>query len=259
MLEVKLHKYDTLIVDLYPDLSIVPGEEEFQMKFRKWFVLTIISGILSISMSASSVVRAEGYDWTGFYVGGHLGYAVNDVGGIFDSAGSKFKLDALDDEGLTWGGQAGYNFQDGRFVFGLEGDISISDLDNGMIDEEDDIQEFETDWFATIRGRAGYAYKDALFYATAGVAYMEAELRVEQNKNNSGPAKLEFDEWGGVLGAGIEYGITNNFSVKTEFQYLFIDDDDTTLRNPPLNDADTGDFIEVGDIITFMIGVNYRF
>jgi outer membrane immunogenic protein len=71
------------------------------------------------------------YDWTGFYIGGNVGYswgrsssslALLDAGTIVSAANTKFDMN-----GVIGGGQLGYNWQRDRWVFGLEADIQGSD------------------------------------------------------------------------------------------------------------------------------------
>jgi outer membrane immunogenic protein len=70
------------------------------------------------------------YDWTGFYVGGNVGYswgrsnsqlALLDAGTIVSAANTKFDMD-----GVIGGGQLGYNWQRDKWIFGLEADIQAS-------------------------------------------------------------------------------------------------------------------------------------
>ena len=61
------------------------------------------------------------FSWTGFYVGTHLGYGWSDVD--WQETGPAFN-GSHDGSGVLAGGQIGYNWQAGRFVYGVEGDIS---------------------------------------------------------------------------------------------------------------------------------------
>src|SRR5215471_17813955 len=115
------------------------------------------------------------YNWTGFYVG------VNG-GGIWSGGDSEFLI----------GGTLGYNWQQpgSPFVFGLEGDI-------------DWVSGGGHSYFATARGRIGYAVDRWMIYATGGAAFTD----------------LVGSNVGGTVGAGLEYAITPSVSVKGE--YLF--------------------------------------
>ena len=113
------------------------------------------------------------FTWTGFYVGVNAGYGWNTndsitIGGV--------TFDTDDDGGFVGGAQVGYNYQIGSFVVGLEGDIQYADFggndrfdfdDDGILDDGFD----RSDWFGTVRARAGVAFDRALIYATGGFAY----------------------------------------------------------------------------------------
>lgn len=221
---------------------------------------------LSIAIFAlSSTARAETTNWQGFYVGANAGYGKNDLNGVWDSAGSSFPINALESGGAIAGGHIGYNYQRGIFVYGLEGTIANSWIDESADEDnvvpatsEGNTHEFDTDWFATIRGRAGFTYEKFLIYATAGVAYVESEIHVEADENNSTPDRLDINTWGGAFGAGLEYSFNENLSLRAESQYLLLDER-KSLNRSSLNDADSGDFIEVDSVLLFQAGISYRF
>jgi outer membrane immunogenic protein len=95
------------------------------------------------------------YNWTGFYAGLNLGYQ---WGAVSNFSGNP--------SGIAGGGQIGYNWQVGQFVFGAETDIQVSAADDTFAPWK-----FSNPWFGTLRGRAGYAMNNILLYATAGLAY----------------------------------------------------------------------------------------
>lgn len=98
-------------------------------------------------------------NWSGFYAGANVGYG---------SSVNTYDTDLIP-EGIFGGGQLGFNMQRGSLVFGLETDIQ--DLDVSQSDSSG--YSSKLNWFGTVRGRAGYAYDQALIYATAGFAYGE--------------------------------------------------------------------------------------
>ena len=147
------------------------------------------------------------YSWTGFYVGGNIGYSwgkadtdvaipgftVGSVSGLTDDLdipGATFS-DSAKLKGIIGGGQIGYNVQTGRWVFGLELDWQASGEKGGgtrsaafdVLDGECDIAcifaqgtattqyEAKILWFGTARGRVGYAADGLLLYGTGGLAY----------------------------------------------------------------------------------------
>ena len=101
------------------------------------------------------------YSWAGPYLGGNLGY---DWGSV-DNNPTK-------PSGFEGGVQAGYNWQTGPWVFGVEGDIEATGADDTFAPWK-----FSNPWFGTLRGRAGYAFNNILFYGTGGLAF--GELRGE--------------------------------------------------------------------------------
>ena len=101
------------------------------------------------------------YSWAGPYLGGNLGYAWGSV----DNNPTK-------PSGFAGGVQAGYNFQNGPWVFGLEGDINATGAEDTFAPWK-----FSNPWFGTLRGRVGYAFNNVMFYGTGGLAF--GELRAD--------------------------------------------------------------------------------
>jgi outer membrane immunogenic protein len=137
------------------------------------------------------------FSWAGPYLGGNLGYAWGSV----DNNPAK-------PSGFSGGVQAGYNWQNGPFVFGLEGDIQATGAEETFAPWK-----FSNPWFGTVRGRAGYSFNNVLFYGTGGLAF--GELRAEtfglsETHTNAG--------W--TLGAGAEMGFAPNLSAKVEYLYV---------------------------------------
>ena len=89
------------------------------------------------------------FSWTGFYVGTHLGYGWSDVD--WQETGPSFN-GSHSGSGAVAGGQVGYNWQAGRVVYGVEGDMSGSWIDGGS-----DCCGHTVNWLASVRGRLGYA------------------------------------------------------------------------------------------------------
>ncbi len=156
---------------------------------------------------APIVAAAPIFTWTGFYVGVNAGYGwSNDDFDAIDAA------DVDDDGGFVGGAQVGYNYQIGSFVVGLEGDIQYADFGaDGTFDLDGDgafTDDFDSsDWFGTVRARAGVAFGQALIYATGGFAFAD-------------------DATGWTVGGGLEYAFTNNLSAKIEGLYVNLEEDD---------------------------------
>jgi outer membrane immunogenic protein len=188
--------------------------------------------------------RAPGYaalfTWTGFYIG------LNGGGAWGRSRWDG--LDTFDVSGALIGATAGYNFQTGRAVFGVEGDIDWSGLKGDANPVVCAGCSTKNNWLATARVRLGYAFDRFLPYLTAGLALgnVKANLPflVGISQTNAG--------W--TVGAGIEFGITNNVSVKAE--YLYVDLGEVTCGlNCAL--APTGEVSLYANVLR--AGVNWRF
>ena len=101
----------------------------------------------------------------------------------------------------------------GWIQFGVEGDIQATGADDTFAPWK-----FSNPWFGTVRGRAGYAVNNILFYGTAGIAF--GELRgltfggISQSHTNAG--------WTG--GVGAEFGLARNWSAKIEYLYVDLSD-----------------------------------
>ena len=138
------------------------------------------------------------YSWAGPYLGANLGYAWGSV----DNNPTK-------PSGFAGGVQAGYNWQqNGPWVFGVEGDIQASGAEQTFAPWK-----FSNPWFGTLRGRAGYALNNVLFYGTGGLAF--GELRATTFGLSESNTNL-----GWTLGVGAEMGFAPNWSAKIEYLYV---------------------------------------
>src|SRR6516165_9483245 len=160
------------------------------------------------------------YDWTGFYVGGHVGYSRGSgLDTLFDPGPST----ADRSFGSIFGGmQFGYNYLlPSRLLVGIEGDISFPNyLDNGIVSARTTpisaVTE-ELDFVSTVRGRLGYAFNHWLFYATAGFAWSQARF-IETNFTSSEDRILRARA-GWALGAGAEFAIAPDWTARLEYLY----------------------------------------
>ncbi|TYO61323.1 porin family protein [Bradyrhizobium hipponense] len=137
------------------------------------------------------------YSWAGPYLGANVGYEWGSV----DNNPAK-------PSGFVGGVQAGYNFQNGPWVFGVEGDIQAAGADDTFAPWK-----FSNPWFGTLRGRAGYALSNVLFYGTAGLAF--GELRAQTFGWTESHTTA-----GWTIGAGAEVGFAPNWSAKLEYLYI---------------------------------------
>lgn len=141
------------------------------------------------------------YNWNGLYVGAHAGAAFD----RFQGTTRKSRNEAL------FGGQVGYTVQSGRLVTGLEADFSLNGLGKG--DKRTGGTTADMRYVSTFKARAGVAFDRVLVYGLAGAAY--GSMRV-----SNGGFSREKGKLGYVVGAGAEYGITDNLSAKIEYNYV---------------------------------------
>ena len=170
------------------------------------------------------------FNWTGFYVGGHIGGAWTNEQFINNGVGAPFG-DLLPGQGyrqrgsgVMGGAQIGYNWQANNYVFGLEGTISGLDNHGSFVNTafgaRDDVFSWRANVLTTIVGRAGFAVNNNLFYIRGGYAGVNNRLSVT---DTVGPATGSGGQthWanGWTLGAGWEYAITRNWIVGLEYNY----------------------------------------
>jgi outer membrane immunogenic protein len=144
----------------------------------------------------------QAYNWSGFYLGINGGYGF----GTSSFTGT----DSFNINGGLIGGTAGYNWQVGQIVFGLEGDGDWSGIKGSTTN-------FETrnDWLATFRGRLGYAFDRFLPYVTGGLAAGDIKA------TTLGFSGIDTDRAGWTVGGGVEFAIAGPWTAKLE--YLHVD------------------------------------
>lgn len=158
------------------------------------------------------------YNWSRFYIGANAGYgwssqciditAINGIDGNFaegcKSAGG----------GLI-GGQFGYRWQAGPWVFGLEAQVDWANL------QIRPTRSSTRNGLGLFAGQIGYAANDVLFYVKGGATVGSQSFGLYSTVAGTGLAYAECTLRGGVVGAGLEYGIAPNWAVGVEYDYLW--------------------------------------
>lgn len=169
------------------------------------------------------------YDWSGFYIG---------INGGGASAHSSWDQTAplVGGEGShnatggTVGGQVGYRWQSGQFVFGLEGQGNWADFsgDNvsAIIAQRN---RSRIDSFGLLTGQVGYAWNNVLAYVKGGAAVVGTKYDVYSTATGALLASNNDARWGGTIGAGLEVGFAPNWSVGVEYNHIFLSDKDITF------------------------------
>ncbi len=198
--------------------------------------------------------------WAGFYVGINGGYGWNNSNNTIGYNGNLVDSSAhAAPQGGFGGGQIGYNFQSGSFVYGVETDFQGGDISNriaGMTAGGLDFNSRESvNWFGTARGRVGYSVGNALLYGTGGFAYggVNQHAFVTDGMNSTSLTSNSV-QTGWVAGGGVEYKINPAWSLKGEYQYI-------DLGSQKLNDPVAGVTTNSLDtnMHTVRLGLNYRF
>jgi outer membrane immunogenic protein len=264
------------------------------------------------------VIAPVVFSWTGFYIGGNLGYSwgrantdFNEttsstiVSQIFRTAGPNLISTTTitipgvaatgngraDLNGVLGGGQIGYNWQNGSWVFGLEadlqatgerGDTTICITAGCPVGGIFGSASYKLPWLATARGRIGLAVAPKwLLYATGGLAIAEVESSFSGGLGGGPIATFDSNTTraGVVVGGGVEGALDNNWSAKLEalwvdlggFDNAFAGVTSTTVTNAlntPLVGFNTvttttsttsGSFHSHVQDLIIRVGLNYRF
>ena len=166
------------------------------------------------------------YDWSGFYIGINGGGGSSHATWDFVGVGREGSHDAT---GGTVGGQIGYRWQSGQWVFGVEGQGNWADFSG-----DNTSALFATrnrtkiDAFGLITGQVGYAWNNVLIYVKGGAAVVSDKYEISSTAGAL-LASTSDTRWGGTVGAGLEYGFAPNWSVGVEYNHIFLSDKDVTF------------------------------
>ena len=215
----------------------------------------ILAGLLMASQAmaadlgrrAQMPVKAEYmapiYSWAGPYIG------INGGGGWGESSWSGAPATGnFDISGGLIGGTIGYNWQQGPYVFGIEGDLDWSDIRGSTTVNCALGCETRNTWLGTVRGRVGYAFDRFLPYFTGGLAIGE----VEASRPLFGGASETRAGW--TIGGGLEFALVGNWTAKAEYLYVDLGEFDCGT----LCGATAPDNVSFTSNI-FRGGINYRF
>jgi len=193
-------------------------------------------------------VIAPADPFSGFYIGAHVGWGVNDGGGQAISAVPLSGVGVTTPQGIVGGIHAGYGQRFNSLLYlGLEGDVDVSAVNaggNGFITATS-----KNDWMASIRGRAGIIpVGHALFYATGGWAWSGGQFSLS---DPSGTNSVSPTMSGFVWGGGLEIPLSGNWLARVE--YLRYDFGNATV-NGPIATFSVNDRVEV-----VRGGLSYKF
>jgi outer membrane immunogenic protein len=215
---------------------------------------------------APPIVVSALYDWSGFYIGLNGGGAssrkcwdiTNFLGLPIVPA---FREGCHDATGGVVGGQIGYRWQSAAWVFGLEaqGDwanlrgsnVSLSGLGNS--------NRSKIDALGLFTGQVGYAWNNVLLYVKGGAAVANDKYEGFLTATTVVFDRSSETRWGGVAGAGLEFGFTPNLSLGVEYDHMFMGDRSLNFTSvlPPVGVFSRTERIRQ-DIDMVTLRLNYR-
>jgi high affinity Mn2+ porin len=173
-----------------------------------------------LPIKAASV--SSPYHWTGFYVGGHVGYGRGRANTTLSDPAPSGGSNSFG--GLFGGAQFGYNYLlTSRVLLGVEADISFpnylsaDDVAASRTGAASDVAH-KIDYIATLRGRLGYAFDRWMVYGTGGLAWTQA--RFEQTpgvSDDQNEILRRLTGW--TAGAGAEVAIAPRWTTRIEYLY----------------------------------------
>jgi outer membrane immunogenic protein len=216
--------------------------------------------------AAAAVMSPALYDWTGFYLGGHVGAGLlednyNQLATTATTtnlvAGTKVSV-----AGLIGGAQLGVNYEFAPVVVGVEASwtdsaitgSSSSSVTGGAAGTTQERATSAPMWIAAATGRVGYAANDLLFYAKGGGAWMNVKYTEDilASGVTSSTQGISDNRTGFTAGVGLEYGMTENLSAKLEYDfYDFGTKDYNAFTQTPVSVA--------SNLHALTFGLNYRF
>ena len=189
------------------------------------------------------------FTWTGAYLGGQIGYAWGNDPAEFNEfvpatpatppspthprgipgTPAVFLSDPLgiNPQGVIGGAHVGYNFQINQWVVGIEGNLDGTGLSKTVflpLVRSSITETTRSDVQGSVRGRVGWAFDRALIYATGGVAFTDF---INAFNDTTGfftgtpglTTSVSTTRVGWTVGGGLEYAVTNNWSVRAEYRY----------------------------------------
>lgn len=246
------------------------------MKLRLAAALLVLSASTALAADltyepAPVAAPIEVFNWTGFYVGVHGGYGWGSTQDVSNPNAYGQNMD-----GWFGGAQAGYNYQfSNNVVLGAEADVSFGDINaksNGANQFDPYYTEDKINAFGTVRARLGYAVDRFLPYVTGGLAWANVDHSLGCSvasapggsngcENRLGGQAFDTSDsntsFGWTVGAGVEYAVTNNWTVKGEYLYTDLGENTVSLVDPNYPALSERNFDTA--FSTVKLGLNYKF
>jgi len=226
-----------------------------------------------LALAADIPVKSPNYNqppavhnWTGFYIGGHIGYgATSKEWDLVEQGGfpAGIGLGSGTINGGLGGAQVGVNYQIGNVVVGAEGDFSWAEISGQTCNIQIPgtvLCSTQVQAISTATARFGITQDRVLFYLKGGAAWVreKQEFQVQALLDPPLSGSTTENKWGWTGGAGVEYAVSRNWSAKLEYNYLTFGEDRATiaLNLPPPNTV-VVDIRQRMHLVKF--GINYKF
>ncbi|MFZ3307801.1 MAG: outer membrane protein [Xanthobacteraceae bacterium] len=192
------------------------------------------------------------YNWSGFYIGGHIGGGFENSSWTDPFGGAN---NTFNNSGFLGGAQIGVNTQFNWLVVGLEGDFSwTSDIKGSGTDSIGDAITTSPQWTSTVTGRVGAAFDRLLVYGKGGVAFADDKSTFTDFTGAGSTDTMTRVGW--TAGAGLEYALTNNWSVRAEYDYLGFGSKQLNFTTPVLGAVSSNANLNVQEV---KAGFDYKF
>jgi high affinity Mn2+ porin len=203
-------------------------------------------------MAAKAPVASAYYDWTGLYVGAHVGYGIGSFGPNTNPTLDQAVIFPPTITGLIGGYQLGWNYQlHSGFVLGAEADFSFPSSNDHTATGS---APFNTtfDYVGTVRARVGYAFGPLLPYVTGGLAWGQTKVDITDSTGATVSSKSA-TQVGTAIGVGVEYALAGNWSTKLEYNYI-----DLGAKTLALNGAGLPVLNVDPKVHLIKLGLNYK-
>ena len=221
-------------------------------------VSAVAADLPARTYTKAPVYAAPVYNWTGFYVGAHIG------AGFRDNNSANFTAfgfnNGNNDANFLGGGQVGADYQFApNWLVGVEGQISgLSDNNRTFVNAAGAGIRDHSDWLASVTGRLGYTWGPGLLYAKGGVAFRDDNgLTAFAAPGVATPFTTNRDQTGYTVGGGLEYMFAPAWSAKVEYQYYNFGNTNVIAAGLPAPFTTGGAYRD--DLHTVKVGVNYHF
>jgi opacity protein-like surface antigen len=223
-----------------------------------------IAGVAAAALMLSAGVEAQAQNWSGPEVGVQGGYIFDDSSGTMRCNSNPCGAEVTDPafhysyspDGFMGGGHAGYNWQFGHAVVGIEGDAEGGSVTGRVTDRFNDFSvHTNMDFDASVRGKLGWAFNRFQLYGTGGVAFGDVRTNYDAPIGTA-IGGTDGIRTGWTAGAGLAYEMTPNWIGNVEYRYTDLGHKDFgngIAAGGPYADSNQYNFSAV------RIGISYRF